>query len=674
MDFKKDKIIVFSSFLVLLMVLLLLIDYKKSSIRKGEIIVNQFSTITLFDNTSRFIFSTDLFKKNQNIDDFGKHFSQFKFGSIIRYFENKISEFHSGTEYLITNKKVQNFRENYIEFLSKEKKTETLFGITPMHAIFKLDKDCKNLPQPQKAINDVSCKGEWESIQIIVVPFVDTLKAMEVSISNLPFPITNMHCFIGEYAYCRKNKFPTENSGWIADPLIPFDFDSLVNRYKCSVLPAIIPKGETRTIWLNYYIPENMKVGKFSINVSICAISNNKIDKQTTKVNLTVVDYCLSKTMHLKNAFSFNPDAIKQFYNISQIPATKFKQYYRFLLDYHLNPMSLYSPIESPLPSIDDWQWCIDRGANYFNLGYVEDIPNDSVRLLTQFKKTLREKIGELKGKKLFDFAYLYGFDEIKSNKYSNLKFMYKQIRKVDKDIPFSCTVQPVKELSGNVDIWIPEIEAFKENTKLFHKKEKLWEYVCYTNKDVFPNFYTEYAAIDPRIVFWQCSKNNIEGFLYYSVNNWIMFDTPKELKSEFQSLYKTIPKVTSWPEMPWIGHSYRINDGQRFATGDGQLVYPGKNMELYPSTRLINIRDGIEDYEIFYQLHTWQQCFENNGNKNKADLIKAFLTKAYSWIPTTKKEKKSPDELIAITNEAKVLLEECLEKSTSSPQIQIIK
>jgi len=665
MDFNKDKIIVFSLLFVLLMVLLLLIDYKKSSFRNGDIKVNQFSTITLFDNTSRFIFRKDLFLKNQNIDDFGDHFFTFKFGSIIHYFENKIAKFHSGTEELIINRKVQNFRENYIGLLSKVNKNESLFGITPMHAIFKLDKDCKNLPQPQKSISDICCKGEWESIQIIVVSFVDSLKNLEVCISNLPFPLKNMHCFLGEYAYCRKNKFPTENSGWIADPLIPFEFDSLANRFKCSVIPAIIPKGETRSIWLNYYIPENMKAGTFTINVTICANNIDNFNKQTTRINLTVVDYCLPKTMHLKNAFSFNPDAIKQYYNIPHIPTTKLKEYYRFLLDYHLNPMSLYNPIHSTFPLIKDWQWCIDRGANYFNLGYVEDIPKDSICLLNNFKKTLRDKITEIKKNNLYCFAYLYGFDEVPFSKYQNLKFMYKQIRKVDK---------PVKELSGNVDIWIPEIEAFNENVKFSHKNEKLWEYVCFTNKDVVPNFYTEYAAIDPRIVFWQCSKNNIEGFLYYCVNNWITFDTPKELKSEFQSLYKTIPKVTSWPEMPWIGHSYRINDGQRFATGDGQLVYPGKNMELYPSIRLINIRDGIEDYEIFYQLHIWQQHFEKNGNNNKADLIKTFIAKAYGWIPATKKEKKNPDELIAITDEAKVLLEECLKGATCSPLTQAKK
>ena len=120
------------------------------------------------------------------------------------------------------------------------------------------------------------------------------------------------------------------------------------------------------------------------------------------------------------------------------------------------------------------------------------------------------------------------------------------------------------------------------------------------------------------------------------------------------------IPKNETWPDFPWIGHSFRVNDGQRFVTGDGQLVYPGKNMELYPSLRLVNIRDGIEDYECFYQLKQWLQVYLKTGNKEKEHRIQAFLDKAYQWTPSTKDDKKNPDELIDFMKEARFLLEAC--------------
>ena len=660
MDFRrKNRIIVWLTLIVLLTLFLSLINYQESSFKTRKIDLYRFSTNELCSVISNYFYSNDLFKKNPMIDDIAERISNFNFGGIIKWMETEFDKLHSKTDNIIKNKKIQNFRNGYI-LLHTQQTRKPLFGITSTHSIFKLDKDCQNLPLPRKAINDYVCKGEWESIQIIIVPFTDTIKHLEVTISNIPLPAKDMQCFIGEYAYCRKNKFQAGNSGLIADPLITMDaVDSSKNSitFKSSMISTQIPDGETKSIWLNYYIPETTKAGNYTLTVAIKGSCQKEYDKQTTQINLKVFDYTLPKTMHLKNAFSFNGDAIKNYYNIATIPETTLKEYYKFLLDYHLNPISLYNPIQSPFPAIEDWQWCVDKGANYFNIGYLQYIPHDSINLQNKFKETLSKNIALLKRTRLLNYAFIYGFDEIKQQDYSQLKYMYKKLRTINKEIPFACTVGPNRNLSGFVNIWIPEIESFQENRKL-HKTEKTWEYVCFTNKDIFPNFYIEYQAIDPRIIFWHCSKNSIDGFLYYCINNWIVFDTPKELQLEYKEVLKTKRCGTSWPEIPWIGHSYRINDGQRYVTGDGQLVYPGKNMKLYPSIRLINIRDGIEDYECFYQLKMRQHHFEKTGSKAKADSLKAFLVKAYEWTPLTKSETKNPDELLEIMKEARSLLE----------------
>jgi len=45
------------------------------------------------------------------------------------------------------------------------------------------------------------------------------------------------------------------------------------------------------------------------------------------------------------------------------------------------------------------------------------------------------------------------------------------------------------------------------------------------------------------------------------------------------------------WPERPWNPYSFRTNS-------DGILIYPGPDATPLASTRLENLRDGIEDYE----------------------------------------------------------------------------
>jgi hypothetical protein len=45
------------------------------------------------------------------------------------------------------------------------------------------------------------------------------------------------------------------------------------------------------------------------------------------------------------------------------------------------------------------------------------------------------------------------------------------------------------------------------------------------------------------------------------------------------------------WPERPWNPLSYNTNS-------DGILIYPGPDATPLASTRLENLRDGIEDFE----------------------------------------------------------------------------
>ncbi len=53
------------------------------------------------------------------------------------------------------------------------------------------------------------------------------------------------------------------------------------------------------------------------------------------------------------------------------------------------------------------------------------------------------------------------------------------------------------------------------------------------------------------------------------------------------------------WPKAKWKPYFLNINTGMRdLKNGDGNLVYPGPDGRIYPSLRLENLRDGIEDYE----------------------------------------------------------------------------
>jgi hypothetical protein len=108
----------------------------------------------------------------------------------------------------------------------------------------------------------------------------------------------------------------------------------------------------------------------------------------------------------------------------------------------------------------------------------------------------------------------------------------------------------------------------------------------------------------------------------------------------------KELKKGKRWPKIPWLTYSfYNYN-------GDGQLFYPGKNQfDLWPSIRLINIRDGIEDYEFASQIMKMKD--------KKSIKRKKWLIRFNNLILNEKLDKTDPIKLIKLKKDAIVLLEE---------------
>jgi hypothetical protein len=61
------------------------------------------------------------------------------------------------------------------------------------------------------------------------------------------------------------------------------------------------------------------------------------------------------------------------------------------------------------------------------------------------------------------------------------------------------------------------------------------------------------------------------------------------------------------WPNVPWDSRTYF------YFNGEGQLVYPGPEGEIYSSVRLENFRDGMDDYEYLYKLKELLSKYEGN-------------------------------------------------------------
>ena len=127
---------------------------------------------------------------------------------------------------------------------------------------------------------------------------------------------------------------------------------------------------------------------------------------------------------------------------------------------------------------------------------------------------------------------------------------------------------------------WDTVYGTFKE--RMAEKRaagQGVWWFISWDVEAPYINYYMQTDGVAQRILFWQQFDNDVQGFLYNFTNFWITGDA-----------YTLNITNSSYPD----------------AHGESILIYPGNKYGLdtpVGSLRLEAMRDGIEDYQIFYML-----------------------------------------------------------------------
>jgi hypothetical protein len=112
---------------------------------------------------------------------------------------------------------------------------------------------------------------------------------------------------------------------------------------------------------------------------------------------------------------------------------------------------------------------------------------------------------------------------------------------------------------------------------RLRKEGKKVWWYVCCSPTYPYANFASwEYPPIEGRLLGWMTHLYRADGFLFWIVNKWHGNKRMSDADTYFPS--------------------YRTHNGNGMP-GDGIMMYPGEN-EIWPSIKLAQCRDGVEDYE----------------------------------------------------------------------------
>ena len=113
-------------------------------------------------------------------------------------------------------------------------------------------------------------------------------------------------------------------------------------------------------------------------------------------------------------------------------------------------------------------------------------------------------------------------------------------------------------------------------------KDSSSWIYICNTTINPDYNLFTDSPIDEIFKLGIRLKKMKINGFLYYGLNEW-KHNFPSDTTFDIE-----IDRNEKWPYKKWKSFTYKNYNG------DGQLIYPGFNGELWPSVRLIQVREML--------------------------------------------------------------------------------
>jgi len=457
----------------------------------------------------------------------------------------------------------------------------------PLVTVFRDDALPRN---PAPALELAACRNEREVGQLVVLPIEGELRGVRVEGSDLVgaegrIARENVEMNVVDYVEVKRTRYRQERLGWYPDPLLPLGlFD--------------VAEDSLQPVWVAVYVPRGTPPGDYEGEIRVKPANAPAL---TVPVRLRVWDFELPVRPALRTSFALFEDQINKFYGwTGDLPQELRRQHYDLLLKRRISAGCCYS--ETPMPRIEDLDYCIERGSNAITLGYV---PSDWKAKLDQIEPYL----AHLKEKGWFDLAWLYGFDEVGESGYGHVREIYGKVAERFPGLKRAVTLGSIADpdlLAGAVDIFIQETDRYRDDLKRRQKAgDEVWVYLSMWPRHPHANAFVDYPRLDQRIVPWQCWKERVDGFMYYAINIWWTNcawepDTQGDSRvPEDPAVRQALREGKRYPDVPWNTYC-----GDGAMAGDGQLVYPGRSGRLLSSTRLECVSQGIEDYDYLALLN----------------------------------------------------------------------
>lgn len=391
---------------------------------------------------------------------------------------------------------------------------------------------------------------------------------------------------------------PPTGEPWIPDPLLP-------------AAPFGVRRGSTQSLWVTVAADPAARKGLYRGEARIVAKDGAVLGR--IPVEVRVRGFSQPETFGLETSFSLMDGYLRQQYPRDWRRMKK--RAIDVLLDHRVNPDDIS---RTQFPEIEDLLHQRARGMNRFTVLNIVPEPEDTNALWTcyappeatfnpsfypSFKARLAPYVERLRANGLMKHACLYGFDERGEEYYAGIADLCEKLKADFPDLPVLTTSTLFRDYAKDrravpTDIFCPcsNVYDVKAADELRAGGRKVWWYTCCGPWAPHANMASyEFPPIEGRILLgFMTYHAKADGFLFWHVNFWLADgNAPFDARDTYLSDWST--RVVS-----------------SACAGDGVFLYPGLN-DIYPTIRLAQIRDGVQDYE-------WLKLLESRKGRPAAE------------------------------------------------------
>lgn len=426
---------------------------------------------------------------------------------------------------------------------------------------------------------------EYQSGQVLVTAQDGKADITNATVTDLTYgtsviPASQIQILVQQYVQVTQTSNAAHGPGAYPDALIPLD--AYMNKHgKITVNPS-----DNQALWFTVWTEPETPAGVYQGTIALAV--NGEVNN--VPIQVRVRSFSLPEENHARTAFNITggdmllaghpgiADKSPEYWELM-------RNYYHFMLDYHVTPSDLPIPANSYSQYILDAEPYIrDPRVSAYNLPYtIGDFENGKAAAL----------VNGLKQKGLLDKAYYYlggEIDEPTPSMFPKVVQRSQQIAAIDPDLRHVVTTGLHAELKNDVNTFTPLFSEFLSQTYIDEAKRlqaeggQMWWYGCVTPKYPYPTYHIDDDLISARLVSWMQRSYGIEGNLYWSVNVYKKFTGTQYVARDI-----------------W-------NDPLAYpgANGDGYLLYPGTKYGIngpIATLRLQTIRDGNQDFEYLWLL-----------------------------------------------------------------------